>query len=245
MSSPFLVLWTMILLNNNEQVIESYSFSEWPFKLRTGNIVLTSKSFYAIEGTWGFKTSIKCRYEEIIHIQYKDSPDYTYLFLGILSLIFYAFLITIPLGIALLHMGIQKQLIIGLEGYGLKKIHGPQNILLRVLNQVAPQTRAIDKPTPKIIETKHYHIEPEFIDERKNYTFQEKSSKLSEYSSPSQASILTPPFYCEICAIKHPAGTKRMQCEQCGRSICIDSFAEMAKAGRVVCPLCDGKLSAV
>lgn len=235
----------MILLNENEQIIESYTFSEWPLKLRTGNIILTDKSFYAVEGTWGIKTSIQCRYEEIIHIQYKDSPDYNYIFLGIVSLMLYFFLITIPLGIALIHIGIQKQLVVGLEGYGLTKIHGPQKVLLRVLNQVTPKTRAPGRPIPKIASVQPSHAQPSTFDNRKSFTIQEKSSKLHETSLPPQPSMITPPFYCEICAIKHPAGTKRMQCEQCGRSICVDSFAEMAKVGRIGCPLCDGRLSAL
>jgi len=233
----------MILLNENEHIIESYTFAEWPLKLRTGSIILTDKSFYAIEGTWGFKTSIQCRYEEIIHIQYRDSPDYNYILLGILSLILYFFLVTIPLGFALLHMGIQKQLIIGLEGYGFKKIHGPQKVLLRVLNQLAPKTRAISRSVPKIALQQPNYVQPEIVDRNSNFLKQKKGFKLDE-PSVQQPSTLAPPFYCEICAIKHPAGTKRMQCEQCGRSICVDSFAEMARVGRVECPLCDGKLSA-
>ncbi|MFX0183074.1 MAG: hypothetical protein ACFE95_08340 [Candidatus Hodarchaeota archaeon] len=235
----------MILLNEDEHIIESYTFSEWPLKLRTGKITLTNKSFYAVEGTWGFKTSIQCRYEEIIHMQYKDSLDYAYIFLGIVSLLLYFFLITIPLAVALIHMGIQKQLIIGLEGYGLKKIHGPQDVLLRVLNQVTPKTRVIGRPIPKVTSDQPIHVQQDTIDKRNRYAIQEKSSKIFEPSLPQQPPILAPPFYCEICANKHSAGTKRMQCEQCGRSICIDSFAEMAKVGRVDCPLCDGKLSAL
>ena len=56
---------------------------------------------------------------------------------------------------------------------------------------------------------------------------------------------LTPPFYCQLCSIKHAAGTPRMQCDACGRFVCIEAFADMAQVGRTNCPMCDGKLSSV
>ncbi len=67
----------------------------------------------------------------------------------------------------------------------------------------------------------------------KNITQEQYSRK--NYDSPA--------FYCAVCEQKHLAGTPRMQCEACGRNICVDSFSEMAKAGRMTCPMCDGKLS--
>ncbi len=54
-----------------------------------------------------------------------------------------------------------------------------------------------------------------------------------------------PPFFCQLCSIKHSAGTPRMQCDACGRFVCVDSFADMVKVARSSCPMCDGKLSAV
>lgn len=57
--------------------------------------------------------------------------------------------------------------------------------------------------------------------------------------------IITPPFYCQLCSIKHKAGTPRMQCDACGRLVCIEAFAEMAQVGRTNCPMCDGKLSSI
>jgi hypothetical protein len=65
--------------------------------------------------------------------------------------------------------------------------------------------------------------------------------KTTEYFSPETKTV-SPPFYCQLCSIKHPAGTPRMQCEACGRYLCVDSFADMAKVGRTACPMCDGKL---
>lgn len=63
----------------------------------------------------------------------------------------------------------------------------------------------------------------------------------AEYYVPDTTTI-APPFYCQLCSIKHPAGTPRMQCEACGRYLCVDAFADMAKVGRTSCPMCDGKL---
>ena len=51
-----------------------------------------------------------------------------------------------------------------------------------------------------------------------------------------------PPFYCQLCGERHPAGTPRMQCEECGRSICVDSFSDMTKVGRKSCPMCGGEM---
>ncbi|MHA2096467.1 MAG: hypothetical protein ACW98F_17750, partial [Candidatus Hodarchaeales archaeon] len=58
-------------------------------------------------------------------------------------------------------------------------------------------------------------------------------------------SIVQPPFYCQLCSVKHSAGTPRMQCESCGRFVCVEAFAEMVKVGRSSCPMCDGKLTAL
>ncbi|MHA1541908.1 MAG: hypothetical protein ACTSQH_02910 [Candidatus Hodarchaeales archaeon] len=62
--------------------------------------------------------------------------------------------------------------------------------------------------------------------------------------TPSTSSI-QPPFYCQLCSVKHPAGTPRMQCESCGRFVCVEAFAEMVKVGRSSCPMCDGTLTAL
>ena len=67
--------------------------------------------------------------------------------------------------------------------------------------------------------------------------------KKVEYT-PSSSSI-QPPFYCQLCSVKHLAGTPRMQCESCGRFVCVEAFAEMVKVGRSSCPMCDGTLSAI
>jgi hypothetical protein len=61
--------------------------------------------------------------------------------------------------------------------------------------------------------------------------------------APSIVSV-QPPFYCQLCSVKHSAGTPRMQCESCGRFVCVEAFAEMVKVGRSSCPMCDGKLTA-
>jgi len=60
-----------------------------------------------------------------------------------------------------------------------------------------------------------------------------------------QQDMRTPPFYCQLCSIKHLAGTPRMQCDACGRFVCVKAFAEMAQVGRTNCPMCDGKLISV
>jgi len=76
----------------------------------------------------------------------------------------------------------------------------------------------------------------------------EKPKELIEYTKepPStKPEIITPPFYCQLCSIKHKAGTPRMQCDSCGRLVCIEAFAEMAQVGRTNCPMCDGKLSPI
>ncbi|MHA2226164.1 MAG: hypothetical protein ACXAC8_13215 [Candidatus Hodarchaeales archaeon] len=72
-----------------------------------------------------------------------------------------------------------------------------------------------------------------------------KSKDVIEFSKETplvQKDMLTPPFYCQLCSIKHTAGTPRMQCDSCGRFVCIEAFAEMAQVGRTNCPMCDGKL---
>lgn len=246
----------MIRINQDEQILESFSFSEWPLKLRTGQIILTDKSFYASEGTWGFKNSIQCRYDQIIHIEYKDSMDYNYIFLGVLSLLFYFLIITIPLGLALIHIGLQKQLKIGLEFHGFKTIHGPSDVLLRVLSQIKSKTKSNFHPITREQELRPYTKQNKLINSSTRYkevieqdkTFDDHQTIKQEqkgYPTVIREKMSSPPFYCQICALKHPAGTQRMQCEECGRSICIDSFADMAKVGRTNCPLCDGKLSAL
>jgi hypothetical protein len=161
------------------------------------------------------------------------------------------------LGIALIHIGLQKQLKIGLEFHGFKTIHGPSNVLLRVLSQLKSRTKVITQSVPREQEARplyavqnqsmnsntHFNEVPKqdiIIDDQ-----QIKKQESKVYSSVIREKMSSPPFYCQICAIKHLAGTQRMQCEECGRSICIDSFADMAKVGRTKCPLCDGKLSAV
>ena len=242
----------MIIIDQDEDILESYTFSEWPLKLRTGQITLTNKSFYAIEGTWGIKTSIQCRYDQIIHTEYKDSIDYTLISLGLLSLLFYMFIVTIPIGFALIHRGLQKQLKIGIEIFGLKTIYGPQNVLLRVLKQINSQ---ITNPSFNVIYRKGERVHYEKPQTNTDYARSSRSDNknrgniitengLFNHSAPVNRTRILPPFYCELCAIKHPAGIKRMQCEACGRSICLESFFDMTKADRTVCPLCDGKLSA-
>ncbi len=67
--------------------------------------------------------------------------------------------------------------------------------------------------------------------------------KRTEYTPLS--SSIQPPFYCQLCSVKHPAGTPRMQCESCGRFVCVEAFAEMVKVGRSSCPMCDGTLTAL
>ncbi|MFW9780296.1 MAG: PHD finger domain-containing protein [Candidatus Heimdallarchaeota archaeon] len=67
-------------------------------------------------------------------------------------------------------------------------------------------------------------------------------SEISQTTSTSPATSHSPPFYCQLCGVKHIAGTPRMQCDNCGRYVCVEAFAESAKVGRVVCPMCDGRL---
>ncbi|MHA1974060.1 MAG: hypothetical protein ACTSW1_13765 [Candidatus Hodarchaeales archaeon] len=69
------------------------------------------------------------------------------------------------------------------------------------------------------------------IEEKEVVTFEKDSRSFS-----------TPPFYCQLCAEKHPAGTVALQCTNCGRFICEKSYKEMVEAGRNKCPMCDGKL---
>jgi hypothetical protein len=76
------------------------------------------------------------------------------------------------------------------------------------------------------------------------YTPKIDSSVKSEKTQISPQMNL-PPFYCQLCSLKHTAGTPRMQCEACGRFVCVDSFADMVKVARSSCPMCDGKLSAM
>lgn len=64
--------------------------------------------------------------------------------------------------------------------------------------------------------------------------------KTEVYSSPLDMTI--PPFYCQLCGIKHIAGTPRLQCEKCARYVCVESFTDMATVGRSTCPMCDSKL---
>ena len=58
----------------------------------------------------------------------------------------------------------------------------------------------------------------------------------------SSLDMTIPPFYCQLCGIKHIAGTPRLQCENCARYVCVDSFTDMATVGRSTCPMCDSKL---
>jgi len=247
----------LIITNPDEKILESFTVTEWPLKLRFCQIILTDQSFYASEGTWGIKNSIQCKYDQIIHIEYKDSIDYNYILLGILSLFFYFLIITIPLGIALIHIGLQKQLKIGLEFHGFKTIHGPSNVLLRVLNQVKTKIKENCRPIPRDQETQSLYaiqkqstISNKYSDEVSKQDIISNDHQIIKQESKVYPPIIkekmsSPPFYCQLCAIKHPAGTQRMQCDECGRSICIDSFTDMAKVGRTKCPLCDGKISAV
>ncbi|MHA1226989.1 MAG: zinc ribbon domain-containing protein, partial [Candidatus Hodarchaeales archaeon] len=55
-------------------------------------------------------------------------------------------------------------------------------------------------------------------------------------------SYMSPAFYCQLCTEKHPAGTKALQCTNCGRFICEKSYNDMVEVGRKKCPMCDGKL---
>ena len=70
----------------------------------------------------------------------------------------------------------------------------------------------------------------------------------SESTSPTylskEKSLLLAPFYCQLCGGKHPAGTPRFQCQECGRNLCTTSFSDMIAAGRTTCPMCDGTLIA-
>ncbi|UCE12742.1 MAG: hypothetical protein JSV04_11170 [Candidatus Heimdallarchaeota archaeon] len=70
-----------------------------------------------------------------------------------------------------------------------------------------------------------------------------KSDVIETPTEPLSKTITQPPFHCQLCGIKHPTGTPRMQCENCGRFVCTDSFADMARVGRTVCPMCEGKLT--
>lgn len=75
-----------------------------------------------------------------------------------------------------------------------------------------------------------------------------KSKDIIEFKPETpviQQDTITPPFYCQLCSIKHPAGTPRMQCDACGRYVCIEAFADMARVGRTNCPMCDGKLISI
>ncbi|MHA2246113.1 MAG: hypothetical protein ACXADY_14210 [Candidatus Hodarchaeales archaeon] len=75
-----------------------------------------------------------------------------------------------------------------------------------------------------------------------------KSKDIIEFKPETpviRQSTITPPFYCQLCSIKHKAGTPRMQCDTCGRYVCVEAFAEMAQVGRTSCPMCDGKLSSI
>ena len=71
------------------------------------------------------------------------------------------------------------------------------------------------------------------------------SNKLTQNKIERSKNLTLPPFYCQLCSVKHAAGTPRMQCEQCGRNLCVESFSEMVKAGRTTCPMCDGILVSV
>jgi len=63
-----------------------------------------------------------------------------------------------------------------------------------------------------------------------------KTSHSTNFTPTSSA------YYCGICMQKHIAGTPRMQCTSCGRSICVDQYSNMTKVGKKGCPMCDGKL---
>lgn len=61
--------------------------------------------------------------------------------------------------------------------------------------------------------------------------------------TPSKTTPLkTPPFYCQLCGEKHPAGQACMQCETCARMVCVESYTDMLKVGRSTCPMCGGQL---
>lgn len=66
-----------------------------------------------------------------------------------------------------------------------------------------------------------------------------------EYFAPSNDLSVSPPFYCQICSIKHAAGTPRLQCDSCGRYVCTESYESMKLAGRDLCPMCEGTLNPV
>lgn len=74
-----------------------------------------------------------------------------------------------------------------------------------------------------------------------------KTTEFIETTSIKKTSktMIHPPFHCQLCGIKHPAGTPRLQCENCGRFVCTDSFADMARVGRTICPMCEGKLTPI
>ena len=68
------------------------------------------------------------------------------------------------------------------------------------------------------------------------------SKREIEIKSEISGKLSLSPFYCQLCCIKHPAGTPRLQCDQCGRNLCVDSYSEMVSVGRTSCPMCDGTL---
>lgn len=91
----------------------------------------------------------------------------------------------------------------------------------------------LQKITPKKVEEATVNVKKKDVIEFKPET-------------PSiQQDMRNPPFYCQLCSIKHLAGTPRMQCDACGRFVCVKAFAEMAQVGRTNCPMCDGKLISV
>ena len=68
----------------------------------------------------------------------------------------------------------------------------------------------------------------------------------SELTSSSQNDSLInraiTPFYCQLCGERHSATKSKLQCEDCGRYVCLDAYVDMAKVGRNLCPMCDGRL---
>ena len=54
------------------------------------------------------------------------------------------------------------------------------------------------------------------------------------------------PFFCSLCGKKHVAGTPRMHCHYCVRSVCVDQYSVMIDAGKKgACPDCGGELESI
>ena len=126
----------MVFSESNEEVLESYNFYSWPLNLRFGKVIITENSLKVSEGTWIFKTDFTTKMNFIIHSLFKDSIDYTVVGMGILFLILYPLIFTIPLGIAINHRGLQNQLQIGIEGGTIKKIYGPNDVMIRIQRHI-------------------------------------------------------------------------------------------------------------